>query len=207
MNSCSTDGQKLCLDVCSFCLSCALMHTSIGRIKLQRWRHGTSECMPIGRLHKADFKLSTVKVASPFNRLYRRWSNWNPASVVDHKRGPTFPAHRLSSVSVSVSPSSSAAWVVHQSYSQVKLWPFNGTYCKGIRWPLSRGTNSFITPWNESARFVVHAGPISDPGQSIWVRTETVCMYQYFLGCVAQLIQLLFDKYPAYPLHMHVSDL
>lgn len=43
-----------------------------------------------------------------------------------------------------LSPSMSAAWVIQESYSQVKLWPFNGTYCKGICWSLSRGTNIFI---------------------------------------------------------------
>lgn len=42
------------------------------------------------------------------------------------------------------SPSMSAAWVIQKSYSQVKLWPFNGTYCKGICWSLSGDTNSLI---------------------------------------------------------------
>lgn len=45
-------------------------------------------------------------------------------------------AHWFSSVT--------AVWVNLESYSQVKLWPFSGTYCKSLCWPLSRITNSII---------------------------------------------------------------
>jgi len=66
-----------------------------------------------------------------------------------------------------LSPSTSAAWVIQESYSQVKLWPFNGTYCKGMRWSWSRDTNSFIRRGARSAFARVGTTWTSDPRQRV----------------------------------------
>lgn len=105
------------------------------------------------------------------------WVDWNRASAVDRERGQTFwptispqwdPKCFRGRGRQWLSPSMSAAWVIQESYSQVKLWPFNGTYCKGICWSLSRGTNSFICRGTASMFAQVgHSVWISDPSQCI----------------------------------------
>lgn len=76
-------------------------------------------------------------------------------------------------------PRVSAAWVIQESYSQVKLWPFNGTYCEGVRWCLTR-TYGFIGPgtlsvfprafaqWVNSSCFVDGRNTLRD---ARWVKT------------------------------------
>lgn len=77
----------------------------------------------------------------------------------------------------------SAAWVIQESYSQVKLWPFNGTYCKGICWSLSRDTSSFTCrgTLNVFAR-VAHEGGFQDPYEYVSIQRETVWTVFSFLG-------------------------
>lgn len=78
-----------------------------------------------------------------------------------------------------LSPRVSAAWVVQKSYSQVKLWPFNDSYHKGICWSLSFATNTF------SCRGARSVFPHLD--FSVWISQYshiTVDIYIYICVCV-----------------------
>lgn len=195
------------------CLSFALMHTSIGRIKLpvglQRWRHGTSECMPIGRLHKADFKLCSVKVASPFKPAL-------PA-VIKLKSGLSGRPQTRTNIPGAPSLLSERFSVTEFVSSMGHPPKLLSSQVVAIQWFLLQGRRLAFVKRNKQLHHAVERvgtlcgarwtnfGP-----RSVCLGPDRNCLYHaslLFLGCVAQLIQLLFDKYPAYPLHMHVSDL
>lgn len=86
-----------------------------------------------------------------------------------------------------LSPSMSAAWVIQESYSQVKLWPFNGTYCKGICWSLSKGKNSFICCGTESmfAQTGTQHIHLIPELANVWRRI--LCKTSAFFACGTQL--------------------
>lgn len=120
-----------------------------------------NEC-PLVSSTGLNCKVSTEAFFAKWNVCWRPSADrfrfkidWNQASVVDCECGQTFwptmspqwdpsaSGKRGRGASMTSHLVMSAAWVIQESYSQVKLWPFNGTYCKGICWSLSSDTNSF----------------------------------------------------------------
>lgn len=124
------DKDMVCLNVCPLVNSMGQIANSVLRYSYMKWNDKTSQLI---------VELSLDWLKSVICSWQQMWAN-----ILAHHFSSVRPKCFRERGRQWLSPSMSAAWVIQESYSQVKLWPFNGTYCKGICWSLSRDTNSFI---------------------------------------------------------------